>query len=129
MSKVRIAVVGCGAIARRAHVPVYVSNPDVEIIALVDPVEEASIEIKRRNDLKCSVYPDLEELFDKCQPDVVDICSPSVTHYPFARRSLEAGCNVLVEKPPAPTVYHAEELIALADTHNLKLGTILNYRY
>jgi predicted dehydrogenase len=44
-------------------------------------------------------YTDLEELIDQQDPDIVDICSPPRFHYEHAMTAIEAGCDVLCEKP------------------------------
>jgi predicted dehydrogenase len=53
--------------------------------------------------------------------DAVVIATPVATHYPYARRALEAGKHVLVEKPFTASVREAEELIALAERRGLTL--------
>jgi predicted dehydrogenase len=64
---------------------------------------------------------DCEELFSDTQLDAVVIATPVATHFEFARRALEAGKHVLVEKPFTATSREAEELIAMADARGLTL--------
>src|SRR5206468_2924550 len=49
------------------------------------------------------------------RPDLVVIAIPVAGHYDMARRCLEAGCHVLVEKPLTATVEEGEKLLALAE--------------
>lgn len=56
----------------------------------------------------------LEELLD-LRLDAVAIATPVGTHYPIARQCLEAGLHVLVEKPLADSIEHAEALVDLAE--------------
>jgi predicted dehydrogenase len=49
------------------------------------------------------------------KPDLVAIAIPVAAHYEVARRCLEAGCHVLVEKPLTATVEEGEKLLALGD--------------
>lgn len=49
------------------------------------------------------------------RPDLVAIATPVASHYELARRCLEAGCHVLVEKPLTATVDEGEKLLALAE--------------
>ncbi|MRR05851.1 MAG: Gfo/Idh/MocA family oxidoreductase [Deltaproteobacteria bacterium] len=53
--------------------------------------------------------------------DAVAIATPVSTHYELARRALENGKHVFVEKPFTASVQHAEELIELAEKKNLKI--------
>lgn len=40
MSKIKVAVVGCGSISKHRHIPEYALNPNVEFVAFVDPIIE-----------------------------------------------------------------------------------------
>jgi predicted dehydrogenase len=62
----------------------------------------------------CAVEKDLDALLLDPRVQAVSIATPPRTHYALARRALEAGKHVLIEKPLATTVVHAEELIELA---------------
>ena len=126
---IRVGIVGCGAVARRAHVPAWLDHPSAALVALCDPVPEASRTIAARFGLSCPMYESLEALLETSRPDVLDICSPGFLHVEQTRRALEAGCHVLVEKPPAPGPEQAEELARLARSRGLKLGAVFNYRY
>ena len=56
---------------------------------------------------------DFDELL--ADPDTLDavvVATPAVTHYELAKRALEAGKHVLVEKPPAMNAAEAEDLVA-----------------
>ncbi len=61
--------------------------------------------------------------------DAVVVATPVPTHFDLARRALEAGKHVLVEKPPAMKGHEMDELVALADDHDLTLmpGHLLLY--
>jgi len=127
--EIRVAIVGCGAIARHAHVPAWLNNREAAIVALCDPETAAADIIRDRHKLSCQTYRSLDDVLERERPDVVDICSPGYLHVEQAQRSLEAGSHVLVEKPPASTAAGAEHLARLAASKNLKLGAIFNYRY
>lgn len=128
-AEIRVAIVGCGTIARRAHIPAWLSNHRAALVALCDPSPEATQQVVDRYKLKCQTFRHLEDILASSKPDVVDICSPTPYHYPLAKQTLEAGCHVLLEKPPASELEQAVELSALAQSKNLKLGTVFNYRY
>ena len=53
--------------------------------------------------------------------DFLSICTPNDSHYPIAKAALEAGMNVVCEKPLAMTFAEAEELARLADERRLVL--------
>jgi len=72
---------------------------------------------------------DFGDLLSDSELDAVVIGTPVVTHFDLAKRALEAGKHVLVEKPPALTAAEAEELRALAQERDLVLmpGHLLLY--
>jgi len=72
---------------------------------------------------------DFGDLLSDSELDAVVIATPVVTHFDLAKRALEAGKHVLVEKPPALTAAEAEELRALAQERDLVLmpGHLLLY--
>lgn len=61
--------------------------------------------------------------------DAVNIATPSKTHYPIAKELIEAGKDVLIEKPMTMNVNEAKELVALADNHKriLMVGHLMRY--
>src|SRR5207248_1328814 len=63
----------------------------------------------------------LDDIFDDPAIDAIYIATPVSTHYPFVKRALRAGKHVLIEKPLATTIEHAEELAGLALERHLTL--------
>ena len=74
-------------------------------------------------------YRSLDDLLDDEKIKLVVVNTPSVTHYDYAKRCLQANKNVIVEKPFTPTVKEGEELIALAKQQNKLLSVYQNRRY
>jgi predicted dehydrogenase len=105
MNKLRIAVIGAGSFGRH-HVRVVSQMPDVELTAVVDP----NVESARKS---------IDDVLG--QIDAAIVATPTVTHESIAARLLEAGVDVLVEKPIAETSQGAERLARLAQ----KNGRIL----
>src|SRR5215467_11922366 len=64
---------------------------------------------------------DSSELICSPQIDAVAVVTPVWTHYSLAKAALENGKHLFVEKPFTSTVAQAEELVELADKHNLKI--------
>jgi predicted dehydrogenase len=99
-----------------------------ELTWLCDATEEIRAEYADR-------YPharttsDFGEMLADDALEAVVIATPVPTHYPLAKRALEAGKHVFVEKPPAMKASEMEELVALADERGLVLmpGHLLLY--
>lgn len=74
-------------------------------------------------------YRSLDELLNDDVIELVVVNTPSVTHYEYAKKCLQANKNVIVEKPFTATVEEGEELIQLAKEKNLLLSVYQNRRY
>ena len=68
------------------------------------------------------VYGAIDEIFSDPNIDVIYITTPHNTHYPFMKRALEAGKNILVEKSVTLNSRELDEMIALAAEKNLVLA-------
>ncbi len=70
---------------------------------------------------RCRSTGDAEDLFSDPELDAVMIATPVYSHFDLARRSLEAGKHTFVEKPLAPSVEMADQLLYMADERDLML--------
>ena len=102
MSKLKVAVIGCGSIAQNRHLVEYENNPNAEIVAVCDIVEERVNETAAKYDAKA--YTSYEKLLETEQVDAVSVCLPNYLHAPVSIAALDAGNHVLCEKPMATPV-------------------------
>ncbi len=108
-STVKVAVVGVGHLGQH-HARIYGELPGVELVGVADTSEARRREIGSR--LKVPAVADYRSLVGKV--DAVSVAVPTGSHYPIALAFLQAGSDVLVEKPIAQTVGEADVLIAAA---------------
>ena len=87
-------------------------NPDFTLTAVCD-FSADRLERARRMHPQTRLFSDLDDFF-KADLDAVAIATPVATHHELARRALESGRHVWLEKPMTETVAQAEELIDLA---------------
>src|SRR5438093_3015735 len=106
---IRLGVIGCGRIAREFHLPSLRGLDDVKVSALCDN-NAVSLHRASRTVSKPKLFSSFDELLASKSVDAVDICTPGFTHFDLASRSLEAGLDILVEKPVALSLLQAEEL-------------------
>jgi predicted dehydrogenase len=92
----------------------------VEVKRCVDLSSERRAAASKRYP-SVEVSADAEEILSDAQINAVVLATPVFTHYALAKRALEAGKHVFVEKPVTRTVKEAEELIALAERKGLTL--------
>jgi predicted dehydrogenase len=74
-------------------------------------------------------YTDYEEMVQKADLDAVVINSPHFQHFQMAVDAIDAGLNVLVDKPMAINLKEADRMIEAAKNKNVKLGVILQSRF
>ncbi len=123
---VRIALIGCGAIAEQVHFPVLAGREDVSLLALVDKnLERARYYTKGYN--VPYVANDISELPLE-EIDAAVIATPPVYHAPLALKLISQGIHVLVEKPLALSYAEAEKIVALAEKKNVKVAVPLYRR-
>jgi predicted dehydrogenase len=108
-NKVRVAVVGAGDFGRN-HARVYRELADAELVGIVDPSAERAAQIAAEFSTK--VFPNIESLAGLV--DAASVAVPTVAHARVGCRLLEAGIDVLVEKPMAASLAEADELISAA---------------
>jgi predicted dehydrogenase len=120
--KVRVAMIGAGGMAR-GHVRNILRQQDTtEVIVVSDPSEEAYAEMvavfTNANLPPPPNEKDLAKLLNdyKGKIDVAFIVTPHAYHYEQAKACLEAGLDVLLEKPMVVTAAEAEDLIRVRDT-------------
>lgn len=114
-----VAVIGCGAIAERFHLPALARHPDVRRrLVLVDPDLDRARSLAARFGVT-RVAERLEDVLDAA--DAAVIATPHELHYPLARACLEAGLAVLCEKPLAHSAHAARELAETAERRGVGL--------
>ncbi|MFQ9622914.1 MAG: Gfo/Idh/MocA family protein, partial [Enterobacteriaceae bacterium] len=115
MSKIRLAVIGAGAIGRK-HIAVIRANPRAELVALADPSPQAQA---LAQSLGIAGYDNVETMLDAVQPQGVINATPNILHLPCALACIERGIPVLVEKPVADSPQRARELVDAAARHQV----------
>ncbi|HBU84857.1 MAG TPA: gfo/Idh/MocA family oxidoreductase [Paenibacillus sp.] len=126
MSKIKVAVFGCGAIAERRHIPEYAANENVELVAFADPIVERAEKMAETYGGKA--YSSYEELLVSEEVDAVSVCTPNYLHASMAIAAANAGKHVLVEKPMAVTTEEGEQMIEAAKKNGVYLMVGHNQR-
>ena len=128
VDKVRVGVLGAGAWARFAHLPGYRRDSRCELVAIADPVVERAREFAGEFGIP-HVYDSHEELIARHDINLIDVCTPSATHFELATAALNAGKHVLCEKPVAYDYTETRQAAALARSKGLKTKLGFTFRY
>lgn len=125
-AKVLIGIIGCGQMGRW-HLDSYKKNPNTKVVAVVDTNFEKAQTFAQMIDAR--PYSSYLEMIEKESLDGVSLCSVPSTHRDIALDLLNAGMNVLCEKPLAISVHQAEEMSKKAKEKNLLLFTAFKFRF
>jgi len=129
MSKVKIAIIGCGSIANLAHIPAYIENKDCEILYFCDIIpKRADTAVENFNCGKA--VTDYREILKDDTIDAVSVCTPNNVHHTISINFMRAGKHVLCEKPAARTYAEALEMQNVCHETNkiLAIGVVNRYR-
>jgi len=127
-SRLRVGVLGAGAWATFAHLPGYARDPRCEVVAIADPNVDLAAAAGARFGIP-TMAADHRALLDRDDIDVIDVCTPSHTHFDLAWAALEAGKHVLCEKPVAYDFRDTRRAAALAREKGLKTKLGFTFRY
>lgn len=127
-NSLRIAIVGCGAIAGN-HVRGVLSS-DEKLCALCDILPAQAERLIEKYQLgEIPVYTNYTEMLDAVKPDAVHICTPHYLHVPMSIEALERGIHVLCEKPLAISIEQLVQLREAVKNSNAQLGVCMQNRY
>jgi predicted dehydrogenase len=118
MKDVRVGVVGVGHLGVH-HARVYSEILGAKLVGVVDVEEERAHSVA--DNLGVPAYTDLDRFLDETSPDALSIVVPTVKHFEVAKKAMEQGVNLLIEKPVTARTEEAEELLRIASDRNLVL--------
>ena len=121
----KVGVIGCGAIARRAHLPSYRAL-GAEILVVSDLREDVAKSCARKFNVK-KWFTNYHELL-KEDIDLVSVCTPNSTHAPITIDAAKMGKHVLVEKPMANNLQDANKMLKACKDSGVGLSVMHNYR-
>ncbi|OPG16274.1 Gfo/Idh/MocA family protein [Ferroacidibacillus organovorans] len=128
--RVRIGVVGCGGIANGKHLPSLSKISEVELVAFCDIDEmRAQKAAKTYGTEDAKVYTDYTEMFRDGSIDVVHVLTPNDSHADISIAALQAGKDVMCEKPMAKTAADGRRMVEAATRTGRKLTIGYNNRF
>ncbi|RKO22854.1 oxidoreductase [Pseudarthrobacter phenanthrenivorans] len=126
---IRTAVVGFGLSGSVFHAPLIAADPrySLDLIATSNADRDATASARYPG---AQTVPDGNAVLERAgDVDLVVLGTPPATHYPLAKAALEAGLDVVVDKPFAVTSGQGQELIALAEERGRVLTVFQNRRW
>lgn len=105
----RVGIIGTGYLGR-LHARVLTEIPEAQVVGFVEPGDDIAAEVEAA--LKIRRHASVAALAKEI--DCAVVATPTTTHYDIARELLEAGVDVMIEKPITATAAQARSLIELA---------------
>lgn len=127
-ASLRIGVVGAGAIAQVAHLPVLSRMPEVRLVGICDNDLAKARAVAARFGI-AAAYEDIEDLLSDAPADAVAICTPNHLHEIHVRTALSAGKHVLCERPLALSAAGVESIIAARRRAGRVVMVGMNHRF
>ena len=111
----KVGVIGAGHLGK-IHLRLLQESSKYELVGFFDANRELATSIEKEFGYKN--FKSEEELI--ASVEVIDVVTPTITHFGVAKKAIIAGRNLFVEKPITSTYEEAEELIALEKNHKVK---------
>ena len=116
----KYALIGCGRISPN-HLEAAINN-NLEIVGICDIVPEHMDGLLEKLNIEKDAYKkytNYKEMLENEKPELVAIATESGKHAQIALDCLDAGCNVIIEKPIALSLEDADKIIAKAKEKDL----------
>jgi predicted dehydrogenase len=126
--ELRVAVVGAGRWAERAHIPGWQRDPRVEVVAVADVDAEVAGRVAKEFGVE-RVETNYRALLDDPAIDVIDVATGNEAHFEISWAALEAGKHVLCEKPVHRDARQTKRAAELAASKGLKTKLGFTFRY
>jgi len=126
MTRIRLGIVGCGAVTERYHLPAVAASEDVELVGLADPQLTRAAALAEMYGAPL-VVADHAELLGKV--DAAIVAAPNRLHAPIASELARAGVHVLIEKPLARTTAECDEIAAAVEAGGVVAAVGHDFRH
>jgi scyllo-inositol 2-dehydrogenase (NADP+) len=125
MRQIKAGVIGFGLSGR------YFFSPFIDEHSgfVLNSVVSSQKELVNKEYPGAMVLDSVDDIFMEDDLDLIVVASPNHTHFEYARKALEHGKHVVLEKPFTVTLNQADELISLARTKSLVLAPFQNRRW
>jgi predicted dehydrogenase len=126
--RLKVGIVGGGAITQVAHLPVLKKMRGVEVQAICDTDLPKARALADRFGVK-DAFDDIEDLLRYAALDAIVICSPTHLHEPHIQAALSANLHVLVEKPLAMSAAGVQKILRAVEKRDRVVMVGMNHRY
>ena len=112
----KAGVVGCGHLGK-IHIRLLNQSDNFDLLGVYD--NDVNISKKAASEFGCKSYGSFEEMIDEI--DVLDIVTPTSSHFSYALKAIENGVNVFIEKPVCSNTEESLKLVEKSKLNNVKI--------
>ncbi|MDO9578777.1 MAG: Gfo/Idh/MocA family oxidoreductase [Candidatus Cloacimonadales bacterium] len=112
----KVGIVGVGQFGQN-HARILSESDKCEFVGLYDKNKKRAQEISEK--LGCKAFNNFDDLISECEALVIVVTT--ISHFELAKKALEKGIHVFIEKPITETLLQADELLNIAEKQNLKI--------
>lgn len=125
--KLKVAVIGVGGIAK-THMPGWAASEHAEVIAGSDMMGPILQDWGKQHGVS-KLSTNAADIINDPDVDIIDVCTPNMSHAELVIAALNAGKHVICEKPLAPTPAEIRKMIAARDASGKTLMTAQHFRF
>ena len=112
----KVGVVGCGHLGK-IHIKLLIQSKNYSLSGIYD--SNSKISELAALDFKCKAYQTFESMLEEI--DVLDIVTPTPSHFEYAKIAIKKGIHVFIEKPVCSNIFESNELINISKSHDVKI--------
>ena len=127
MKNIKIACIGAGYFAH-FHVEAWKRIPEVELVAICDQQMEKAQALADQFQVG-KVYASMTDLLANENLDAIDIITPPPSHHQLCKQAAENGLAIICQKPLAPSLTEAKEIVQFAQQQGVRLMVHENFRF
>ena len=113
---IKVALIGAGKMGI-SHLSILGAHPDVQLVGVSDTSKIVLGMLQKHTKFPC--YTDYSKMIDEVKPDAVFVAVPTKFHFDVIKKLLKKDIHVFAEKPFCLSTNEGEELVALAESHNV----------
>jgi predicted dehydrogenase len=111
----KVGVLGAGHLGK-IHLRLLKESKKYDLVGFYDPFTENAQKVAKEFGYK--LFDSIDDLIDAVE--VVDIVTPTLSHFDCAKKAIEKGCHIFIEKPISKTVLEAEAIKTLASQYHVQ---------
>lgn len=126
--KIKLGLIGAGAVAQITHIPIWQKLDEVELVAVCDTQKNKAKWVAEKYNIP-NVFDDGDDFLKLEEMHAVDVCTPTQSHMQNVMAALSSDRHVIVEKPMALNYSESKTMVEAAQKYEKMLMVAMNVRF